>query len=123
MQDDMLRREQAEHRKATSAEDFKNVTAMMGFILQAQGAWVDGLNQQRFSMDEYQWVRGHVYAAAGLNVVELVDRSFSGNGQTDRVVTRPIPGSADPVSQRNKAILAPFLPKLKESAALAFFGL
>jgi len=123
MQDDMLRREQAEHRKSTSAEDFKNVTAMMGFILQAQGAWVDGLNQQRFSMDEYQWVRGHVYAAAGLNVVELVDRSFSGNGQTDRVVTRPIPGSADPVSQRNKAIVAPFLPKLKESAALAFFGL
>jgi hypothetical protein len=38
-------------------------------------------------------------------------------------VTRPIPGSADPVSQRNKAIVAPFLPKLKESAALAFFGL
>jgi hypothetical protein len=123
MQDDMLRREQAEHRKATSAEDFKNVTAMMGFILQAQGAWIDGLNQQRFSMDEYQWVRGHVYAAAGLNVVELVDRNFSGNGQTDRVVTRPIPGSSDPVSQRNKAIVAPFLPKLKESAALAFFGL
>ena len=123
MQDDMLRREQAEHRKSTSAEDFKNVTAMMGFILQAQGAWVDGLNQQRFSMDEYQWVRRHVYAAAGLNVVELVDRNFSGNGQTDRVVTRPIPGSADPVSQRNKAIVEPFLPKLKESAALAFFGL
>ena len=123
MQDDMLRREQAEHRKSTSAEDFKNVSAMMGFILQAQGAWVDGLNQQRFSMDEYQWVRGHVYAAAGLNVMELVDRNLSSSGKADRVVTRPIPGSGDPVSQRNKEIVAPYLPKLKESAALAFFGL
>ena len=119
----MLRREQAEHRKATSAEDFKNVTAMMGFILQTQGAWVDGLNQQRFSMDEYQWVRGHVYAAAGLNVMELVDRNLSSSGNGERVVTRPIPGSGDPVSQRNKEIVAPFVPKLKESAALAFFGL
>ena len=123
MQDDMLRREQAEHRKSTSAEDFKNVSAMMGFILKRQGAWVDGLNQQRFSMDEYQWVRGHVYAAAGLNVMELVDRNLSSSGKGDRVVTRPIPGSSDPVSQRNKEIVAPFLPKLKESAALAFFGL
>lgn len=66
MQDEMLRRQAAEHRKSTSAEDFKDVTAGMGFVLQAQGAWVDALNQQRFSMDEYQWVRGRVYAAAGL---------------------------------------------------------
>jgi hypothetical protein len=123
MQDDMLRREQAEHRKSTSAEDFKNVSAMMGFILKAQGAWVDGLNQQRFSMDEYQWVRGHVYAAAGLNVMELVDRNLSSSEKGDRVVTRPISGSTDPVSQRNKEVVAPFIPKLKDSAALAFFGL
>ena len=123
MQDDMLRREQAEHRKSTSAEDFKNVSAMMGFVLQAQGAWVDGLNQQRFSMDEYQWVRGHVYAAAGLNVMELVDRNLSSSGKADRVAMRPIAGAGDPVSQRNKEVVAPYIPKLKDSAALAFFGL
>jgi hypothetical protein len=39
------------------------------------------------------------------------------------VVTRPIAGSSDPVSQRNKELVAPYIPKLKESAALAFFGL
>ena len=123
MQEGMMRQEQAEHRKSTSGEDFKNVSAMMGFILQAQGAWVDGLNQERFSMDEYQWVRGRVYAAAGLNVVELVDRNVSNTAKEGGVVTRPIAGSGDPVSQRNKALVAPYIPKLKDSAALAFFGL
>jgi hypothetical protein len=123
MQTEMMRREQAEHRKSTSAEDFKNVTAMMGFVVQAQGAWVEGLNQQRFSMDEYQWVRGHVYAAAGLNVMELVDRNLSSSGKADPVVTRPIAGSSDPVSKHDKELVAPYIPKLKETAALAFFGL
>jgi hypothetical protein len=123
MQDEMMRREQAEHRKSTSGEDFKNVSAMMGFILQAQGAWVEGLNQQRFSMDEYQWVRGHVYAAAGLGVIELSNRNDPDMLKQSGVVTRPIAGSGDPVSQRNKELVAPYLPKLKDSAALAFFGL
>src|SRR5262245_52844991 len=31
MQDDMMKREQAEHRKSTPLEDFQNVTAMMKF--------------------------------------------------------------------------------------------
>jgi hypothetical protein len=39
------------------------------------------------------------------------------------VVTRPIAGSVDPVSQRNKELVAPYIPTLKKSAALAFFGL
>lgn len=123
MQNEMMRREQAEHRKSTSAEDFKNVTAMMGFIVQAQGAWVEGLNQQRFSMDEYGWVRGRVYAAAGLNAMELGSRNVQDMLKQGNVVTRPIAGSSDPVSQHDKALVAPYIPKLKESAALAFFGL
>jgi hypothetical protein len=123
MQEEMMRREQAEHRTSTSAEDFKNVSAMMGFVLQAQGAWVDGLNQERFSMDEYQWVRGRVYAATGLTVLELVDRNVSKGSKEGGVAMRPIAGSSDPVSQKNKDLVAPYIPKLKNSAALAFFGL
>ena len=123
MQREMMRREQAEHRKSTSAEDVKNVSAMMGFILQAQGAWVEGLNQQRFSMDEYGWVRGRVYSAAGLNLVELGGRNLQEMVTQGSVVTRPIAGSGGPVSRHDQELVAPYLPKLKESAALAFFGL
>ena len=38
MQDEMLRREQAEHRKSTPMEDIKNVTAMMKFIVDGMAA-------------------------------------------------------------------------------------
>jgi hypothetical protein len=123
MQNEMMPRERAEHRKSTSAEDVKNVSAMMGFILQAQGAWVEGLNQQRFSTDEYGWVRGRVYSAAGLNLVELGGRNVQEMVTQGNVVTRPIAGSSAPVSKHEQALVAPYIPKLKESAALAFFGL
>jgi hypothetical protein len=123
MQKEMMRREQAEHRTSTSAEDVKNVSAMMGFILQAQSAWVEGLNQQRFSMDEYGWVRGRVYSAAGFNLVELGGRNVPEMMAQGSVVTRPIAGSSDPVSKHDQGLVAPYIPKLKESAALAFFGL
>jgi hypothetical protein len=123
MQDGMLRRQAAEHRKSTSGEDFTDVATGMGFVLQAQGAWVDALNQQRFSMDEYQWVRGRVYAAAGLTLTELSNRNVSDMTKEGGVATRPIAGSGDPVSQRNKELVAPYIPKLKNSAVLAFFGL
>ena len=123
MQNEMMRRERAEQRKSTAAEDFKNVSAMMGFVLQAQGAWVDALNQQRFSMDEYQWVRGRVYSAAGLNLLELGSRNLQDMVKQGNVVTRPIAGSSDPASIHDKELVAPYIPKLKESAALAFFGL
>ena len=123
MQSEMMRREQAEQRKSTAAEDVKNVSAMMGFVLQAQGAWVDALNQQRFSMDEYQWVRERVYSAAGLNLLELGSRNLLDMIKQGNVVTRPIAGSSDPASSHDKELVAPYIPKLKESAALAFFGL
>ncbi len=123
MQDEMLRREQAEHRQSTAAEDFKNVSAMMGFIVQAQGAWLDALNQQRFSMDEYQWVRGRVYAATGLHAMELSTRNLSDALKKGGAATRPIPGSGDPVSQRNKDLVAPYVSRMKDWAVLAFFGL
>ncbi len=123
MQDEMLRRERAENRKSTPAEDFKNVTAMMGFIVQAEGAWVDALNQQRFSMDEYQWVRGRVWAASGLDVFELTSRDVSAAVSGGGRATRPIASSADSVPARNRDLVAPYLPKMKNWAVLAFFGL
>jgi hypothetical protein len=45
IQDEMMRRQEAEHRNSTSAEDAKNVSSMMGLIVQAQGTWVDAVNQ------------------------------------------------------------------------------
>lgn len=54
---------------------------------------------------------------------DLSNRNASDMLKQGDVVTRPIAGSGDPVSQRNKELVAPYIPKLKDSVALAFFGL
>ncbi len=125
MQDEMMRRERAERREATASESAQNVTAMMSFVLQAQGAWIDALNEQRFSMDEYQWVRGRVYAAAGLHAVELGTRNLAEAIRQGGAAIHPIPvaGPGDPVSEQNKKLVLPYLPRMKDWAVLGFFGL
>ena len=95
----------------------------MGFILQAQGAWVAALNQQRFSMDEYQWVRRRVWAASGMDVVELSSRDVSAAFRSGGSATRPIAPSTDPAQTRNRDLVAPYRSRLKDWAPLAFFGL
>ena len=95
----------------------------MAFILQAQGAWVDALNAQRFSMDEYQWIRGRVWAASGKNVSQLntgdLAAALKGNG-----AARPIAEAVGPVPAHNREIVAPYQAKAQGTwAPLALFGL
>jgi hypothetical protein len=122
-EDEFMRREQAEHRKATPAENFTVITDLMTFIVEAKNAWVDALNQQHFSIDEYYWVRGRVYTAAGLNIMELSLRNMQQAMKEGGNVVRPIESTSDPASQHDKALVAPYLPKLEDWAVFAFFGL
>jgi hypothetical protein len=64
-----------------------------------------------------------VYAAAGLELVELGTRNLQEALKEGNVVTHPVARAGDPISQRNRELVAPFIPRLKNSAALAFFGL
>jgi len=129
-QDTFMAREQAEHRKSTPGEDFKVITDMMQFILQAKNAWADALNQQRFSIDEYYWVRGRVYAAAGMQLEELGLRNLSQKLKEGGIGSDTTPGkltnevaSNEPVPDKNRELIAPYVPKLHEWAVFAFFGL
>lgn len=125
MQDDMLRRQRVEHRQSTPGEDAKNLTTMMGFVVQAQGAWIDALNEQRFSMDEYEWVRGRVYTAAGQHVVKLGTRNLAQALAEGGSAAPPIAAVAtgDAATEHNQQIIKPYLPRMKDWAVLAFFGL
>lgn len=128
-QDAFEARQQAEHRKATPGEDFKVITDMMQFILQAKNAWADALNQQRFSIDEYYWVRGRVYAAAGMQIEELGLRKLSeslkegglGSDPSGKLTSEI--ASNEAVPDKNRQLIAPYVPKLQEWAVFAFFGL
>jgi hypothetical protein len=111
-QDELQRRQETEHRQASPTEALSTIAGMMGLIVEAKKAQVDALNQQKFSLDEYDWVRKQ------LNIGNLPEAVSQGGG-----ATQPLAEAGAEVPARNKELVAPYLPKLKDWAVLAFFGL
>jgi hypothetical protein len=122
-QDAFLKRQQTERREASASESVAVVTDMMKLILEGKTAQVEALNQQRFSLDEYSWVKGQVYSAAGMDIVEISIPKVSDLTKQGGDVTKPLGELGAPVPARNKELVAPLVPKLKDWAPLAFFGL
>jgi hypothetical protein len=122
-QDVFVTRQQAEHRQASASEAITAVTDMMKLIVEGKTAQVDALNQQHFSLDEYAWVKGQVYRAAGMDLVELSIPNLPELAKQGDSVTKAVGEAGGDVPPRNKELVAPFLPKLKDWAPLAFFGL
>ena len=120
-QNEFQRRQESERRDASPGEVVAVVRDMMGLILEAKNAQVEALNQARFSLDEYYWVRERVYAAAGMTITELSLRNLP-EAMREGNLTQQVRNS-DPVPPRNAQLVAPYLPKMKEWAPLAFFGL
>ncbi len=119
----LQRRQESEHRDATPVEVISVVKDLMGLILQAKNAQVEALNASHFSLEEYDWVRRRVYAAAGMPLAQINFDNLPEaikNGGT--VSSEPRSLDAD-VPPRNKALVEPYLPKLKDWAPFAFFGL
>jgi hypothetical protein len=122
-QDEFQRRQETEHRQASATEVFSVVTGMMGLILEAKNAQVDALNQAGFSLDEYYWVRGQVYGAAGLSLAELSLKNLPDAVRQGGGLTKQIGEPGAVVPPKNKELVAPHLAKLRDWAPLAFFGL
>jgi flagellar basal body-associated protein FliL len=128
-QDAFTKSQNDEHRQATASENFTVITDMMKFIVQAKTAWAEALNEQRFSIDEYYWVRGRVYAAAGMTLEDMGLRNFTdalknsgAGGDFSGKITTEI-ASNEPVPDRNRELVAPYVPKMKDWAVYGFFGL
>jgi hypothetical protein len=123
-QDEFVRRMHDEGRKSSSPlEAFTVVKDMMGLIIVAKNAQIDALNDQHFSLDEYDWVRGRVYTAAGVSVTELSFRNMSDTLKQSGDLTKPIAEAGADVPAKNKELVKPLLPKFKDWAPLAFFGM
>lgn len=122
-QDEFLKRQQAEQRQASASEAIAVVTDMMTLIVEGKSAQVEALNQQRFSLEEYAWVKGQVYRAAGMDLVELSIAGLPELAKQGGGATKAVGEAGGDVPPRNKELVAPLLPKLKDWAPLAFFGL
>jgi hypothetical protein len=121
---ELNRRQQEEHRQASASEALTFVTDMMGLLLQAKTAQVEALNASHFSLEEYDWVRRHVYAAAGMSITQFdVDKLKDAMKNGGVNVDIPKEATSEDVPPRNKQLVQPYLPKLKDWAPLAAFGL
>lgn len=88
----------------------------------ARKSQVQALNVQKFSEDEYQWVRRRVYEAAGVELAGSIDlskiESLAGrNGVTIPSVDLP------KVPEKNIALVKPHVAKIKEWMPMAALGL
>ncbi len=120
--DAMEKARQAENRQATTMEGLTALKDLAGIIVQGKRAQVEALNANHFSLAEYNWVRGQVYAAAAIPLAQLDLSNIAAAAQQGADLVKAPPEIGE-IPARNKELVAPYAEKLKEWAALGFFGL
>ena len=93
-------------------------------ILDAKKLQVEALDQQGFTLAEYDWTRKTVYQAAGIplgaDFEQIIRQAQAGTAPTQGSKTEAVVGD---VPEVNKTLVAPYAESLKENVGLAFFGL
>jgi hypothetical protein len=116
--------EQANHGKPGFTDGLTALKDLGTLLMDAKRAQVAALNDERFSLEEYQWVREQVYAAAGIpltgNFEQLIEKATSGDEASEDSMPEAFTGE---IPEINKQLVAPHVEKLREAAALAFFGM
>lgn len=97
-----------------------------GLAVDAKRRQVQALNEQGFSLAEYEWVREQVYLALGMDALALEDvvaaareGGFQGAGEIAREQER-IEAAVPP---ENRELVEPYREQLQEWAPLAILGL
>jgi hypothetical protein len=97
-------------------------------FVDAKRMQVQALNDANFSLEEYDWVRRQVYAAAGLPFVDMDVSAFIQDLQQGEVSPEAgrahVDGALEPAGpESNRDLVEPHRKLLEDNAALAFFGL
>lgn len=122
--DTLEKAQKAEGRDASVSEGMGALRDLASLFLEGKKAQVEAMNQNGFSMPEYEWVRTQVYAAvgvvaAGFDLKKIAEEAKDGNVDSLQGMEK---GSLPDVPEKNKELVAPFEKQLKEWAPLAFFG-
>ncbi len=113
-----------EQRQASIPEVLGALRDLATLLVDTKKAQVEALNQNGFSVREYEWVRTRVLAAAGVPIAgfdlkKLADQARAGNVSALPDVSRePLPD----VPARNRELVAPYEKQIKDWAPLAYFG-
>jgi hypothetical protein len=116
--------QKAEGRDTSVSEGMGALRDLASLFLEGKKAQVEAMNQNGFSMQEYEWVRTQVYAAvgvvaAGFDLKKIAEQAKDGNVESLQGMEK---GSLPDVPGKNKELVAPYEKQLKEWAPLAFFG-
>jgi len=114
----------AEKREASFTEAMGALSDLASLLVETKKAQVEALNQGGFSIGEYEWIRGQVYAAvgivaAGFDLKKMAEQAKAGNVQGLQAGTNE---ALPEVPEKNKELVAPYEKQLKEWAPFAFFG-
>lgn len=107
----------------TALDVLRGFAPLGGRFLKARQAQVSGLNDARFSKDEYDWVKAHVYAAAGRDLSHLSLQSIVEDPDLTirvRIVQEHL---LDSTPGSNRRLVASHLSKIERWRAFAFFDL
>jgi len=96
---------------------------LAGLIVEAKRMQVDSLNQNDFSLAEYEWTRQRIYEASGLPVDMTVANALRSIAEGKSAEATPATAASAVVPEKNRELVAPHVRELGERAALAAFGL
>jgi hypothetical protein len=98
-------------------ELFTSYTDLFNLILESKRVQVQQLNEQGFSLLEYQWVKEQILGAADLPVTGFdLSQIMNEGAATAQQVLGDIP-------QQNKELLEPYGEMLEQNLVFSFFGL
>lgn len=125
--------ERYRHLQSNSGGNQVSFTEVLGSLREITGVYVDArrfqveaLNKERFSQDEYSWVRDRMFHAAGMEVGSRIDIEKlqeavrTGTGiegiRADRVRLPEAPA-------KNRELVKPYIEQMDDWLPLVFFGL
>jgi hypothetical protein len=97
-----------------------------GVYVDARRFQVDALNKEKFSQDEYSWVREQMFQAAGIEIgsridIEKLQEAIRNGTGFEGIRADQLP--APKVPQRNRDLVKPHVDQMDEWLPLVFFGL
>lgn len=123
--DELDRSLKSEKRDASFREVATAMKDLADIVMVAKEAQVEALNHAAFSVEEYQWVRGQVYAAAGMTTAGLDLRKMADGLKAGDVkgLREPAHETIGEVPARNRELVAPYEKQLQQWVTLAYCGL
>lgn len=112
-------------RQPTPSELFSALGDVAGLFVDARRYQVEALNAEGLSQAEYDWVKGRVYAAAGMQIASGFDlrqiEQMARDGAA-QVGVEPLEVPSPDVPDKNRELVKPHMEQMKDWLPLAFFG-